>query len=119
MKVSRKQHEAGFTPCDLNDKGKCTNPVHWETKIDWYVPDVMVRAILERMQRDKFTVSDVANTLAEFVTKEGLNLYPGMDAEIVKEIMRTVKRRGIVSEMEVDRGQVQTYKWCGKTGGMF
>lgn len=119
MKISRKKHEAGFTECDFNDKGKCLNPIHWETKTEWHIPDVIVHLLMERMQRDQFTAPDLARSLSEFLAKEGQKLHPGMDAEIIKEAMRTVKRRGIVAEVETDRGAVETFKWIGKTGGIF
>ena len=117
MKISRKEHTPGFTPCD-EINGKCKNPVHWVVTIEWHVPDILVRTLLERMQSEKFTADDLDRVQKEFCEREGVTTIKAPGEEVVKELMRMVKRRKLIAEVgREDRNKAIAYAWVGLKGG--
>ena len=121
MKITRKEHVPGYTKCEFPEKSKkgepkCTVGAHWETKVDWFVPDALVRALLSRMQSDKFSTVDLDGVMSAFCASEGVQMGE-MGGAVVVELMRTVKRRRLVAESGVDRDKRPSYEWVGPKGG--
>lgn len=116
MKISYRVHmDNALSKCDLNDKGVCVLPAHWDSE-EVYLPDACEKYLYSKMKSSKFSDSDLPLWINEWAKAEGVAIDVKLVDLVSERILRRVKTRKLVAYDTKTR----SLEWIGRnTDGLF
>lgn len=117
MKINRrahKPHKFSMSPCEKNANGMCLTKSHYTKKHEFDIPPLLVEIMLKRMEANEFTLADISKTA------DASGLAVSISGDIIAcELLRKLRRKGLVAEKQMDRNASATYVWVGHDTPIF
>jgi len=110
VKISYRVHmDNALSKCDLNDKGECVLPAHWDSE-EVYLPDACEKFLYQKMQSNRFSDADLPSWIAEWSMAEGVTIDRALADLVSDRILRRLKTRKLVAYDTKTR----SLEWIGR-----